>query len=327
MSRAAPGIRPVDAAVLAYAAVTGAVVLGAGAVGPGVPHAVGLLAARAGLAAFIVALAKAPPSSARRAARALYPLLVCPLFFWEAPGLAGALWAGSPWWFEARLEAVDVALFGGPSTPAAFSVPSGVAEVLWLFYFAYYPLVAGGLVAAWRGPGPSGPAGGDAPEGRSRPATPHAERPATRGPIPSAAFEPVLTAAVLGFLGAYAAFPFLPARAPIHAVAGVAPAAGGVFGAAVGWVQTWGGVTGGAFPSAHVSASWAIVVALAPYRRRAGRLLGVVAAGMTAACVYTPYHWVADVGAGLLLGIVAGVAGRRLVEGRRGREGPRTGTG
>ncbi len=309
----AAGLRPADVAVLAYAAGSGALVaIGAAGI-EGWPW---LLAGRLVLVVGVFALARAAvrtpgvaatpgsaPALAHEAAssghdpggttvtilQAVYPLLVCPLFFWEAPRLAEALWEGREWWMEAVLAGWDQALFGGPSIPAAFDLPDPAGEILWLFYFTYYPLVAAGLVLAWRGP-----------RGRG-------------GVRPSASYEPVMTAAVLGFLGAYALFPLLPARAPIHVVDAVAPASGGVFGAAVGWVQSWGGVTGSAFPSAHVSAAWAIVIALAPDRPRAASVLGVVAAGMTVACVYTPYHWAADVAAGLALGLVAGVAGRRLV--------------
>lgn len=295
--RRTAGLRPTDGAVLAYATFSGAVVaIGA----PDIDGWPWLLAGRAALVVAVFALAGAvsrgTPDRAATAVtllRSLYPLLVCPLFFWEAPRLAEALWEGREWWMEAVLAGWDQALFGGPSIPAAFDLPDPAGEILWLLYFTYYPLVAAGLVLAWRGP-----------RGRG-------------GVHPSESYEPVMTAAVLGFLGAYALFPLLPARAPIHVVDAVAPASGGVFGAAVGWVQSWGGVTGSAFPSAHVSAAWAIVVALAPDRPRAASALGFVAAGMTLACVYTPYHWAADVAAGLALGLLAGVAGRRLVPSRR----------
>lgn len=293
------GLRPADLAVAAYAVVS------AGVVAVGAPEGwPALLAARALLIGGVLALARLHRRSARAAGpvpdgirilRALYPLLVCPLFFWETPRLAGALWEGREWWFEPVLAGWDRALFGGPSVPAAFDLPNPAGEALWLLYFAYYPLVAAGLVLAWRGP-----------EGEG-------------GIVPSRAYEAVMTAALLGFLGAYVMFPFLPARAPIHVVGGVPAASGGVFGALVGWVQRWGGVTGSAFPSAHVSAAWAIVVALSPVRPRFATFLGVVAIGMTAACVYTPYHWSADVVAGLALGLVAGAAGRWLVPDLRGR--------
>jgi undecaprenyl-diphosphatase len=207
---------------------------------------------------------------------------VIPHFFWEAPRFAQALHA-SPWAFEGRLLAWDRALFGAASTPEAFGLPPAAAEILWLLYFAYYPIVGLGLLLAWT------------------------------APRPAPAWEPVLTATALGFLAAYALFPLFPARAPIHALAGVEPAAGGVFGALVGWIQGWGGVTGSAFPSAHVSAAWAVSLSLARYRPCVGRVLGLLSAGMTVACVWTPYHWGADVAAGLALGLGAAIAARRLV--------------
>lgn len=299
-----PGLRPVDLAVLAYAVVSGVVV-----VASRVSGAPGLLAGRIVLVAGVAALARRADRSrspALERIRALYPLLVCPLFFWEAPRLTAAAWEGRGWWLEPTLAAWDAALFGGPSTPATFDLPAAAGETLWALYFAYYPLVAAGLILAWLGP---------------------ERRPDRPGSLPSPAFEPVLTATVLGFLAAYALFPFLPARAPIHALEGVRPASGGVFGSAVGWVQSWGGVTGSAFPSAHVSAAWAVALGLAPARPRAGGALALVAAGMTVACVWTPYHWAADVAGGLALGVAAGIAGPRWVARVRDRRASRRTTG
>lgn len=262
------GWRVVDVALAAYAVLTGGVIaIGA----PGVTGWPWLLLARLALLAGIVVLARrgGPPLL-----RELLPLALLPLLFWEAPLFANALWERA-WWLEAWLLAWDRALFGAVSTPAAFGVPGWGAELLWALYFAYYPIVGGGLLLA---------------------------------ALDRRAWRPTATAAVLGFLGAFALFPFFPARAPVHAVAVAEPAAGFAFARVVVWIQGWGGVTGSAFPSAHVSAAWAIVMGLAPWRPRAALLLGITSAGMTAACVWSPYHWAADALAGLSVGLLAGTA-------------------
>ncbi|HUP19679.1 MAG TPA: phosphatase PAP2 family protein [Gemmatimonadota bacterium] len=275
-------MRPVDWAIVAYSALSAAVIV-VGA--PELPAWEWMLGARAVLVAGVVALSRAR-GSAVDLVRNIYPIAVVPQFFWGAPRFAGALY-GEPWAFESTLWAWDRALFGAATTPEAFPLPMPAAELLWALYFAYYPIVAGGLLAA-RSVG---------------------RRPGERfGP----AWPPVLTAATLGFLGAFALFPFFPARAPIHALPDVAPAAGPVFGALVAWVQSWGGIVGGAFPSAHVAAAWAVSLSLARVRPRAGRTLTLLAAGMTVACVWTPYHWAGDVAAGLIIGLVAGLASGRV---------------
>jgi membrane-associated phospholipid phosphatase len=52
-----------------------------------------------------------------------------------------------------------------------------------------------------------------------------------------------------------------------------------------------------------VAASWASVLALSRFHRKAAWIGGFFAAGMSLACVYTRYHHGVDVVAGVLMGI------------------------
>ena len=72
------------------------------------------------------------------------------------------------------------------------------------------------------------------------------------------------------------------------------------------------GVSGGCFPSAHLSGTWGLIVGLAPAHRKQAGWFALVATGLGVACVYTRYHHVVDVLAGLGAGVAGGVLGLLL---------------
>lgn len=291
----------VDRAFAAYAAVSSLYVLAAA---PALDGWIWHLAARLALIATIALL---PPRGAtwegplpgepgwRRAgrrvlavARHAWPLPAALGFFEETPALLAALWGPPPWWFERALVGLDRALFGAaPAAILARWSPPAVVEAMSALYFAYYPILGGGLAIAWLA------------RGRGRP--------------PGPAFEPAVTGMSLGFLASFLLFPLLPARGPWHlpAVAGLPPLAGGFFTRVMARIQGLGGIVGGAFPSAHVAAAWGLVVGMGGRLRRWATVLGALAAGMSVACVWLRYHHPADVVAGLGIGVLAGALARR----------------
>ena len=76
-------------------------------------------------------------------------------------------------------------------------------------------------------------------------------------------------------------------------------------------------VSGGCFPSAHVSGTWALTFGLYAEHPKAARWFGVVAAGLSVACIYTRYHHGVDVLAGLTVAAIASALGYRLTRGAR----------
>ena len=223
--------------------------------------------------------------------RYTYPALLLTPFFEEVALTVNAVAPGRPYWFEAHLIAADRAVFGG--TPAVMLSQAGNAvldEVMHGFYLSYYVLITAGIVLAWRGP--------------------------VRGlPTPGAGFHTVFTGAILGFFLSFVCYPFLPARGPWeHAalVDGLRPFGGWVFTRAIDLIIAGAAVSGGCFPSAHVSGTWALTFGLYRYERRVGRWFAVVAAGLSVACVYTRYHHALDVVAGVMVAVVAVFAARWL---------------
>ena len=153
------------------------------------------------------------------------------------------------------------------------------------FYFSYYFIVIGGVVFAWLGKG---------------------------SPRPGPAFQTTLTSVVTAFLLCFVWYPFLPARGPWEngeLMTTLTPFGGPVFVPAVEAILDRGAVSGGCFPSSHVAASWAVVLGLARFHRRAAWICGFFASGLSLACVYTRYHHGVDVPAGLLAGIAGAAVG------------------
>jgi len=222
--------------------------------------------------------------------RYTYPALLLTPFFEEVALTVNAVTPESPYWFETHLIAADRWLFG--ATPAALLSQAGnsaVDELMHGFYLSYYVLITAGIVLAWRGP--------------------------ARGVTPGRGFQTAFTVMMLGFFLSFLCYPFLPARGPWEhpaLVEGLRPFGGWVFTRAIKVIIAGAAVSGGCFPSAHVSGTWALTFGLFPFNRRAAVRFGMMAAGLSVACVYTRYHHAVDVMAGVAVAAVAALLGRRL---------------
>jgi membrane-associated phospholipid phosphatase len=117
---------------------------------------------------------------------------------------------------------------------------------------------------------------------------------------------------MLGFFLSYIWYPFLPARGPWeHAeiMAGLRPFGGWVFTRLIEVIIAGAAVSGGCFPSAHVSGTWALTFGLAFSRPKTAIWFGLFALGLSVACVYTRYHHAVDVFAGVAVAVIAAAAG------------------
>ena len=229
--------------------------------------------------------------SVARFLRYTYPALLLTPFFEEVSLTVNAAAADAPYWFEHYLFNADKTLFGG--TPAVMLSQAGgpvLDEIMHAFYFSYFLLIIGGIVIAWNG-------------GRRGRGTPG------RG------FHTAMTCMMLGFFLSYVWYPFLPARGPWEhpeVMAGLRPFGGWVFTRAIELIIAGAAVSGGCFPSAHVSGAWALTFGLYATDRRAALWFGLVAVGLSVACVYTRYHHAVDVLAGLTVATVAALIGYGL---------------
>lgn len=246
--------------------------------------------------------------AARRIGRFLrytFPALLLTPFFEEVRFTANALRPDSPYWFEPYLYAADRVLF--ETAPVVWITPLRsrfLDELMHAFYLSFYPLVVGGIVLAWIGPS----------RGRS-----------AEGARPGPGFPVAMTSIMLGFFFAYAWYPFLPARGPWEnreLMSAMPEFRGLLFTPLVQWIIDRAAVSGGCFPSAHVAGSWGLIVGLVAHHRKAAVWLALIATGLSAACVYTGYHHVVDVLAGLMVGLLGGIVGRALARRDFARQAP-----
>jgi len=237
-------------------------------------------------------------SRARVVARFLrytYPALLLTPFFEEVALTVNGVTPQAPYWFEASLFATDRTLFG--AEPAVLLSPWGgplLDEIMHAFYFAYFPLIIGGIVLAWNG-------------GRRD------------GVTPAPGFHTAMTCMMLGFFLSYIWYPFVPARGPWEhpeIVGSLRPFSGWVFTRAIDAIMAGGAVSGGCFPSAHVSGAWALTFGLMASQRRVAFWWALVATGLSVACVYTRYHHAVDVLAGFAVATAAATLGYALTRTR-----------
>jgi membrane-associated phospholipid phosphatase len=227
--------------------------------------------------------------------RYTYPALLLTPFFEEVALTVNGVAPQAPFWFERYLFAADRAVFG--EVPAVLLSGGGgplLDEIMHAFYFAYFPLIIGGIVLAWNG-------------GR-------------RGATPAPGFRTAMTCMMLGFFLSYVWYPFVPARGPWEhpdVMAGLRPFDGWVFTRAIDGIMAGAAVSGGCFPSAHVSGAWALTFGLAAHHRRHAWWLGAVATGLSVACVYTRYHHAVDVAAGFAVAVLAAAIGYALTRSDR----------
>jgi len=226
-----------------------------------------------------------------RFVRYTYPALLLTGFFEEVGFFVNAINPSHPYWFEAYLYAADRKLFGTTPAVAISAMPAPMLdELMHALYFAYYPLIIGGIVIAWIGP-------------------------KRAGPTPGEGFHTAMTSMMLGFFFAYAWYPFLPARGPWEnreLMSGLREFNGFLFTPLARWIIDRAGVSGGCFPSAHVAGTWGLTVGLFPVHRKHAVWFGLLAIGLGVSCVYTRYHHAVDVLAGLIVGVAGGLLGCAL---------------
>lgn len=219
-----------------------------------------------------------------------YPLLLILFFFEEGHQTVNAMWTGAPHWFEGYLYAADRSLFG--ELPAIFMndwVGPIQDELFHFFYFSYYFIFVGGVTFAWFG--------------------------AKGSPQPARGFQTTLTSVIVSFFLCFMWYPYLPARGPWEnpdLMAGMTPFEGFVFVPVIERIIGAGAVSGGCFPSSHVAGAWSTVFGLFLFHRRASILLGILATGMSVACVYTRYHHAVDVVAGLTAALLGSIIAYQL---------------
>ncbi len=203
-----------------------------------------------------------------------YPLAVFIVCFEEVARLS-FLFVGH--WQDRYILELEATLFPVPPT-AWFAQHASfwLTELLELGYFSYFVLlmIVGG---------------------------------ALHGPRDRRPFRQVMTASVIGYMLCYVVFLLFPTEGPAHTLAALhsRPLHGGPFHWSVLLIQKFAGVHGNAFPSSHVAAGVVALIFAWRYRPRLGAWLTPVMLLLCAGAVYDRYHYVSDVIAGAVVGVLA----------------------
>lgn len=239
------------------------------------------------LAIAVIALAGAARDSSHQLLfflRHWYPLALFLFFFEELRYLVHLVFPG---WFDHWLIRFDYALFGMHPTVwiEQFATP-GRSEFFQFCYMTYYlyPVIPGGMLYRRRD---------------------------------LRAFWVLMTATAAAYYAGDVISILFPIEGPYHTVAALQRVQlnGGTATAAISWIEAWGRVHGGAFPSAHVSGSCVAILTAWKRRRWLFWVLLPFFCAMLVATVYGRYHYVADVVAGLLVAVIAfQIASRAMQE-------------
>lgn len=237
--------------------------------------------------------------------RYAYPLVLVLVFFEEVEYTVNALYPGQPYWFEAVLIRAERAIFGGlPVLQLSVWTHPLLNEFMFAAYFSYFIILIGGVTITWF---------------RLR----KAQEAFRRGEISreeesfqGRGFSLAITGMSLAYFSTFLFFPLLPARGPWeHPVLmeGLPSLDGYLFAYLIAVVIHHGAVSGGCFPSSHVSGTWGLITSTPRHFSGFRRFAFTAVILMSFACVYTRYHWALDVLVGLPIGLLASIAAKRLV--------------
>lgn len=250
-----------------------------------IPHAAKYAAVHLAIAAAIAQLAWSAAHSQNptlRFARDWYPLPLYIFFFEELQYLVHAIFPG---WFDRWLIQFDYHLAGThPSVYLArFAAPAlnDAMQFAYMTYFLYLVILPAILYAQ---------------KNRN-------------------AFWTVMTSTAIAHYSVYVIAILFPIESPYFALASLhpAPLKGGAFTATIELIEHFGRVHGAAFPSAHVAGSMVAILAARRYKPWLFWLCLPFFASMCVATVYGRYHYVADVLAGLAVGVIGWAAGQYLM--------------
>jgi membrane-associated phospholipid phosphatase len=129
------------------------------------------------------------------------------------------------------------------------------------------------------------------------------------------AFWTVMTASIIGYSIGYTISIFFPVEAPFFAMRtlDLPPLAGGPATSLIDFIEGWGRVRGGAFPSGHVLGSFVALLGAWRYRRHLFWVFLPFFIAMCVSTIYGRYHYIADVFAGILVGAVGFILAERLM--------------
>jgi membrane-associated phospholipid phosphatase len=237
----------------------------------------------------LLAVRRAKGSRIAEAIGTWYPIFLFGFFFEEIGFIVHAFHAG---WFDQWLITLEYRVFGVHPTVWIERYSSYWAtELLQLAYTSYLFLTLG--LAVWFA------------------------RRGQKTPLQIL----VVSTCVAYYLG-YLIFILFPIESPYHTLRALQQVElrGGPLTSVIDWIERYGRVHGGAFPSAHVSGSVVALICAWRFARRVGYVLLPLVTAICIATVYGRYHYVADVLAGIMMAFIGFAVGARLVRSEKRRK-------
>ena len=212
-----------------------------------------------------------------------YPFFLVTFLFWESENFVHLIYPG---WKNDWLIAADFKLLGGHPTVALEKITNPYAtEFFDLVYFSYYLVPLFGLWIYLK----------------------KAER----------NFQSFATHYFLALYFGYLLFPFFPAEGPWKTLAGqqtILIEGKWIFRQLIDYLHHRAGISGGCFPSTHLSAATAVIFSAAQWNKKLfwGSVIWI--ALLFFSTVYGRYHYFVDGAAGLALGAVAFLFSSALIK-------------
>gem|GEM_PF-792081 len=236
--------------------------------------------------------------------RYAYPLILVLIFFEEVEYTVNALYPDQPYWFESVLINTEEKIFGElPVLWISSWTHPLLDEFMFAAYFSYFILLIGGVTVTW------------SRLRRTQEALRKSEATREEETLHLRGFARMITGMTLAYLATFLLFPLLPARGPWEQAAltgRLPPLDGYLFAYLISVVIQHGAVSGGCFPSSHVSGTWGLITSLPRQLIGFRRFAFPAVVLMSTACVYTRYHWALDVMVGFPVGLIASRIARRL---------------
>jgi len=213
-------------------------------------------------------------SKLARFLRHWYPVFLFTFLYEETRYLIHLLF---PNFFDLWINNLELAIFGNYPTVwlENFSFPI-LNEYFLMAYFSYYFLLPVSGIALYFG-------------GKIR------------------EFDSMVFASAVAFYISYLGFIFFPVEGPRYALAALhqVQIKGFVFVPLAQWIVKVGGLHGGCMPSSHVAIAWVVFVFTYQYKRRLFYVMGPLIICLFIGTVWGRFHYILDVLAGIMVGILS----------------------
>lgn len=218
-----------------------------------------------------------------------YPIFICTFLYEETRHLIHLIFPG---FFDSWINRLELTILGNYPTIflEKFSFPI-LNEYFLMAYFSYYFILPVLGIALY-----------------------------FRGKLKE--FDSLVFASAIAFYISYLGFIFFPVEGPRCALVSLhqTPIKGFIFVPLTQWVIKVAGLHGGCMPSSHVAVTMVVFVFAYKYTRRLFYFLGPLILSLFVGTVWGRFHYLSDVIAGILVGLLSLYLAKRIEKDRKRKE-------